>query len=167
VRLTEGAAGLQRGWESIEEIVGAVLGRVRRRDPARRIKSHVPGDLPLVRADPVLLAQLLDNLLDNALKYSDGPIDLDVRAVAHESLCVEVKDRGPGLDAAQLDALCEPFVRGESAGSQHGLGLGLTVCRAIAAAHGGTLGLRRRAGGGSSWRFSLPLEPMPPLEAAA
>jgi two-component system, OmpR family, sensor histidine kinase KdpD len=167
VRLSGGAVELQRGWESMEEIVGAVLARVRGRDPARRIQSHVPSELPLIRADPVLLAQLLDNLLDNALKYSDGAIELAVHETPAGSLCVEVKDRGPGLDEAQLDALCEPFARGAAAGSQRGLGLGLAVCRVIVAAHGGTLSLRRRRGGGSNWCFSLPLEPAPPMDAVA
>ena len=78
VRLASPAQGLRRDWESMEEIVGAVLARVRERDPARRIKSSVPKDLPLVKADPVLLAQLIANLLDNALKYSQGTIDLTV-----------------------------------------------------------------------------------------
>ena len=167
VRLTEGPVELQRSWESIEEIVGAVLARVRARDPARRIRSHVPAGLPLVRADPVLLAQLLDNLLDNALKYSEGTVELEAGQGPGERLWVAVKDRGPGLDAAQLDELCQPFVRGATAGAQRGLGLGLAVCRAIADAHGATLGLRRRRGGGTSCCLALPLEPAPPVQAAA
>ncbi len=66
VRLTSPAQTLRRDWESLEEIIGAVLARVRQRDPGRRIKSRVPEALPLVKADPVLLAQLIGNLLDNA-----------------------------------------------------------------------------------------------------
>jgi two-component system sensor histidine kinase KdpD len=164
LRLADGGVAVQRGWESIEEIVGAVLARVRARDPARRIRSRVPGELPLVRADPVLLAQALDNLLDNALKYSEGAVELTVHAGPGDVLCVEVKDRGPGLDPAQLETLCEPFVRGASAGSAHGLGLGLALCRAVAAAHGARLSLRRRGGGGTCWCLALPLEPAPALQ---
>ena len=66
------AGELRLDWESVEEIVGAVLARVRQRDVARRIQSRVPAGLPLIKADPVLLAQLLENLLDNALKYSEN-----------------------------------------------------------------------------------------------
>ncbi|HSN33382.1 MAG TPA: DUF4118 domain-containing protein [Ideonella sp.] len=166
VRLADRGTPLQRGWESIEEVVGAVLARVRDRDPARRIRSHIPSGLPLVRADAVLLAQALGNLLDNALEYSDGPIELAAEAAAGgETLRVEVKDRGPGVDPGQLDALCEPFVRGDAV-SGRGLGLGLAVCRAIADAHGGALSVRRRPGGGSAWRLSLPLEPAPSLGGA-
>ena len=70
VHLTNAQQYIRRDWESMEEIVGAVLARIRQRDPSRRIKSSVPPGLPLIRADSVLLAQLLANLLDNALKYS-------------------------------------------------------------------------------------------------
>ena len=151
---------LHRDWESIEEIVGAVLARVRQRDPARRIHSSVPAALPLVRADPVLLAQLLENLLDNALKYSDAAIDLAVDLAGNEvRMCV--KDRGPGVAPADEARIFEPYRRNDRSG-QRGAGLGLALCKAIAAAHGGSLTLKHRAAGGSSFRLSLPVEPQQP-----
>lgn len=170
VRLSSSEQALRRDWESIEEIVGAVLARVRQRDPQRRIKSRVASGLPLVRADPVLLAQMLGNLLDNALKYSDGSIDLTVGALGMEGgagasvnsqeLEIAVKDRGPGVAEADQETIFEPYARGEQSGHR-GAGLGLAVCRAIAAAHGGRLTLRRRSGGGSCFTASLPIEAQP------
>lgn len=172
VRLSSSEQALRRDWESIEEIVGAVLARVRQRDPQRRIKSRVASGLPLVRADPVLLAQMLGNLLDNALKYSDGTIDLTVGVVSEaggagaganansQELEIAVKDRGPGVAEADQEAIFEPYARGEQSGHR-GAGLGLAVCRAIAAAHGGRLTLRRRSGGGSCFTASLPIEAQP------
>lgn len=159
VRLSSSAQALRRDWESVEEIVGAVLARVRQRDPARRIKSSVAPGLPLLKADPVLLAQMLGNLLDNALKYSDGPINLTVRA-DQAALLIEVKDRGPGVADADQEAIFEPYARGEQSGHR-GAGLGLAVCRAVAQAHGGQLTLRRRAGGGSCFRASFPIDAQP------
>ncbi len=158
VRLGNSAQALQRDWEAMEEIVGAVLARVRQRDPGRRIKLQMQEGLPLVRADPVLLAQLLDNLLDNALKYSDGTIDLSVNlnATAAE-LVLSVKDRGPGIPDADQAAIFEPYARGDRSGAR-GAGLGLAVCRAIAQAHGGQLAFRSRKGGGSTFSLSLPVE---------
>jgi two-component system sensor histidine kinase KdpD len=153
VRLANSAQELQRDWESMEEIVGAVLARVRRRDPARRIKSSVQKGLPLIKGDPVLLAQLLENLLDNALKYSSEAIDLTV-SVAGEQLMVSVKDRGAGIPVEKTSSIFEPYSRSDQSG-QHGSGLGLAVCRAVAQAHGGTLALRQRRGGGSSFSLSL------------
>ncbi len=159
VRLSSSAQELRRDWESMEEIVGAVLARVRQRDPGRRIRSRVPEGLPLVKADPVLLAQLLGNLLDNALKYSEGAIDLTVGVEGGE-LVVSVKDRGDGIPDAAQAGIFEPYVRGDQAGPR-GAGLGLAVCRAIAQAHGGRLTLRRRQGGGSCFSLALPIEPQP------
>jgi two-component system sensor histidine kinase KdpD len=162
VRLTSSAQELKRDWESMEEIVGAVLARVRQRDPERRIKSKVPEGLPLVKADPVLLAQLIGNLLDNALKYSDGAIDLTVNADGQE-LVVSVKDRGPGIPEAEQQAIFEPYARGDQSG-QRGAGLGLALCRAIAEAHGGRLTLRPRAGGGSNFVLTLPVDAQQPIQ---
>jgi two-component system sensor histidine kinase KdpD len=160
VRLAHASQQLNRDWESMEEIVGAVLARVRQRDPARRIKSRVPAGLPLIKADPVLLAQLLGNLLDNALNYSTESIDLTATATDRE-LLVCVNDRGPGIPEAQHQAIFEPYFRNDQSG-QRGAGLGLAVCRAIATAHGGSLTLRRRTGGGSSFTLALPVEPQQP-----
>jgi two-component system sensor histidine kinase KdpD len=160
VRLTNASQVLNQDWESMEEIVGAVLARVRQRDPARRIKSKVPENLPLIKVDPVLLAQLIGNLLDNALKYSSDAIDLSVSATENE-LQVAVKDRGPGIPQEQVQNLFEPFSHNDHSG-QRGAGLGLAVCRAIAVAHGGGLTYRRRAGGGSTFALALPLDRQPP-----
>ena len=159
LRLAQPGQVLQLGWESLEEIVGAVLGRVRQHDPARRIRSRVPDGLPLVRADAVLLSQLLANLLDNALKYSEGEVELTV--ASHDArLEVCVKDRGPGIPEAEREAIFQPYVRGDRSG-RRGTGLGLAVCRAIAQAHGAQLLLRPRAGGGSSFCLLLPIETQP------
>jgi two-component system, OmpR family, sensor histidine kinase KdpD len=168
VRLSGHALQLQCGWESMEEIVGAVLARVRQRDPTRRIKSRVPRELPLVKVDPVLIAQLLANLLDNALKYSDDVVDLSVQLDGGR-VTTTVKDRGPGIAAADMERLFEPFVRGrhERESGHRGAGLGLAVCRAIAQAHGGTLAVRRRSGGGSSFCLALPVEAEQPAGAKA
>jgi two-component system, OmpR family, sensor histidine kinase KdpD len=160
VRLGSGG-NIERDWQSMEEIVGAVLARVRQRDPGRRIKSHVPPQLPLIQADPVLLTQLLDNLLDNALKYSADAVDLTVTPAGGE-LHVCVEDRGPGVAPGSEQAIFEPYRRSDRSG-QRGAGLGLAVCRAIAHAHGGSLALRPREGGGASFVVSLPVSVQQPV----
>lgn len=165
VRLSSATQDITMDWESVEEIVGAVLARLRQRDPARRIKSRVPEGLPLIKADPVLMTQLLGNLLDNALQYSSDAIDLVV-SLADNRLLVSVKDRGPGIPDDQQLAIFEPYSRNDHSG-QRGAGLGLAVCRAIANAHGGTLSVRRRAGGGSSFTLSLPVDAHQPLPELA
>jgi two-component system sensor histidine kinase KdpD len=161
VRLTNASQALHRDWESMEEIVGAVLARVRKGDPARRVSSKIPEHLPLIKADPVLLAQLMVNLLDNALKYSAGPVDLTVGTDGGD-MRVSVKDRGPGIPTEDFQTIFEPYARNDLSG-QRGAGLGLALCRAIAQAHGGSLTLRRRSGGGNSFTLAMPIDEQVPL----
>lgn len=165
VQLTNTLQPLQRDWEAMEEIVGSVLARVRARDPGRRIQSRVPEGLPLIRANAVLLAQLVGNLLDNALKYSSGAIDLVVSAEGG-NMQVAVKDRGEAIALERQQAIFEPYARNDQSG-QRGAGLGLALCRAIAQAHGGSLTVRRRNGGGNSFTFSMPVDPQQPVGDAA
>ncbi len=164
MRLSGDGVQIQRDWESVEEVVGTVLGRVRQRDWSRRIKAHVPADLPLIKADPTLLAQLLDNLLDNALKHGEGVVDLRV-SVIDGRMAIEVKDRGPGVDPAVLAQFGQSFVRGAAARSRRGSGLGLAVCNAIVRAHGGEFTARRRQGGGSCFSVLFPID-MPQPQGA-
>jgi two-component system sensor histidine kinase KdpD len=159
VQLTSAQQLLRRDWESLEEIVGTVLARVRQRDLHRRITAHVPAGLPLIKADPVLLAQLITNLLDNALKYSDGEVELGV-SLSAQTMLISVKDRGPGIEDKEVDLIFEPYRRGDQSGSR-GAGLGLALCRAIALAHDGRLTVHRRRGGGSCFQASLPLNDLP------
>jgi two-component system sensor histidine kinase KdpD len=165
-RLSGSEPVLRADWESVEEIVGSVLARVRRRDPDRRVKAEVPGGLPLVRADAVLLAQLLENVIDNALKYSDGPVLLSVHAEPDE-VHVQVLDRGPGIPDEDLPRVFDMFYRGCSVSSVRGAGLGLAVGRSIANAHGGTLTAHPRAGGGTCFRLALPAPAAPSVASEA
>lgn len=160
-RLDTPGLALRLDWESAEELIGAVLRRVHQRDPTRRVKSRVEPGLPLLRCDAVLLVQLLDNLLDNALKYSDpaAPVELLARRVGDE-LLLAVRDRGPGVPLAQREHIFEVFQRG-TGHAPRGAGVGLAVCRAIARAHGGRLTLRQRGHGGSSFECWLPIVEAP------
>lgn len=160
VQLANSSQPLRRDWESMEEIVGSVLTRLRRLDPERRIRSKVPAGLPLIKADPVLLAQLIGNLLDNALKYSGDAIDLVVSS-AGAAMQVSVKDRGAAIPEEDYENIFQPYSRSDQSG-QRGAGLGLALCRAIAGAHGGTLALRRRAGGGNCFTLTLPVDAQQP-----
>jgi two-component system sensor histidine kinase KdpD len=165
VRLEAGNIALRLDWESLEELVGAVLARVRQRDPQRRIRARLEPSLPLIRVDAPLFIQLLENLLDNALKYSPadaGPVDLVVR-VAEDTLLLAVKDRGPGVPVADRTRIFDMFQRGQGRSACRGSGLGLAVCRAIAQAHGGSLSVRMRGHGGSSFELRLPLQHAPDM----
>lgn len=160
-RLGAGALAIRRDWESAEEIVGTVLRRTRQRDPGRRLRTRVQPDLPLLHVDALLMVQLLDNLVDNALKHGGdaGPVDVVARRSGDE-IVIAVRDRGPGVPLAQREHIFEAFQRGPSA-APRGAGVGLAVCRAIARAHGGELRLRTRSHGGSSFELVLPVQDQP------
>ena len=164
VRLASSPIAPQLEWQSIEEIAGSVVGRLRGGACGARIEVRLEQTLPLVRGDATLLAQLLTNLLDNACKYSEGPIEIEA-CREKDTVSVSVKDRGPGIPPDAEARLFEPFFSGEAKIAGHGAGLGVALCKAIAAAHGGTLAYARRQDGGSCFTLALPLEPQP--EAAA
>ena len=157
-----GAVGedLPRDWESVEEMVGTVLRRVRQRDPGRRTRARVEPALPLLRCNAVLMVQALDNLVDNALKHGGGdtPVELLARRIG-EQLLIAVRDRGPGVPPAQRERIFDSFRQGE--GADRGAGVGLALCRAVAQAHGGELRLRPRSHGGASFELWLPIEAAP------
>ena len=161
-RLDAPGVVLRTDWESAEEIVGAALRRARSRDPEARVKARLEPDLPLLRCDAVLMAQLLDNLIDNALKYGgDGAVELRAKREG-EWLNLAVRDRGPGVTPAWRERIFEVFQRGATVATQaRGAGIGLAACRAIAQAHGGTMRLRARSHGGASFECLLPLTKVP------
>jgi two-component system, OmpR family, sensor histidine kinase KdpD len=155
-RLESGALRLSRDWQSIEELVGAALARLERSRKGRTIEVRVPPDLPLVPVDGVLLQQVLVNLLDNALKYTEPETPIRVTAsVSDRTVTVEVADEGPGLPPDAEERVFEKFYRGTS--GQRGFGLGLPICRAILTAHGGTIRAEKRSPRGVAFRFTLPL----------
>ncbi|MBV9891423.1 MAG: response regulator [Rhizobacter sp.] len=116
VRLAAGGEAMRFEWQSIEEIVGSVVARLRARPGGERIGVRLAPGLPLVRGDATLLGQLVGNLLDNALKFSEGPVRL-VACRASERLLVSVKDRGGGIRDRDAARVFEPFFRGGQAGA--------------------------------------------------
>jgi two-component system sensor histidine kinase KdpD len=175
-RLGAPGVALRCDWESAEEIVGALLARVRRRSEGKRVHARLEPGLPLLWCDALLLSQLLDNLVDNALKYSppDTPVELLVRRVKQgeaDAVLLAVRDRGTGVAPAWRERIFQVFQRGQDmpgslAHPGTGSGVGLAVCKAIAEAHGGTLALRGRTRGGSSFECTLPLREAPALREA-
>jgi two-component system sensor histidine kinase KdpD len=162
-RLSSGPLALRRDWQSIEEIVGSVVGRHRRRGSGRRLSIHLTHGLPLVRADAVLLSQVLSNLIDNAVRHApgDSPIEIEARG-KDDTVEVAVKDRGPGLGDGDPARFFESFVRGRAETDSGGVGLGLAIAKAVIDAHGGRIWARNRPGGGAEFRFTLPAAAVEP-----
>jgi signal transduction histidine kinase len=119
-----------------------------------------PGPVPLLRADPDRLLQVLLNLLSNAAKFmpdSAGRADLRLRLNA-DTLTVEVQDNGPGIPPEQQTLVFEKFRQGGDASHRpQGTGLGLPISRRIVEHFGGRLWLRSEPGQGACFGFDLPL----------
>ncbi len=165
-RLQTGRVTLRADWQSVEELVGAALHDLDQEALDRHpLHVDIPDDLPLVRGDAGLLQRVLLNLFDNALKYTPDGTPLGVRARAEgETLRVTVWDRGPGLPAGKEASVFEKFARGCDESSIPGVGLGLSICRAIVEAHGGRISAANSPGGGAEFAFTLPLSAPPQTE---
>lgn len=118
--------------------------------------------LPMLATDPDCLRQLLDNLLGNAVKFTDvGGVELRLQLDAptkNASLLVEVIDSGIGIAPAQMSALFEPFRQADAGRQRGGSGLGLSICRTLAEAMGGTLDVHSVHGRGSRFILRLPVQ---------
>ncbi|MBF0465769.1 MAG: sensor histidine kinase KdpD [Nitrospirae bacterium] len=164
-RIEAGAITVKKQWQPIEEIIGAALNRMAEKLGNRPVEITLPEDLPMVFFDPLLIEQVLMNLLDNAIKYtpSETPIELSAM-IKDDSVVVQVRDRGPGLIAGEEQRIFDKFVRSTSKGG--GIGLGLTICRAIINAHGGKISAQNRPGGGAEFSFTLPVINQPDMTQA-
>jgi two-component system sensor histidine kinase KdpD len=165
-RLESGAVELARQWTPLEEIVGSVLSRLTPMLADHPVSVALPADLPLINVDPVLIEQVFANLLENAVKYTPPgtPIEISARKLAAR-IAVEVADSGPGIPPGEEAKLFDKFYRLQREAAQSGVGLGLAICKAIIAAHGGTISAANRATGGAIFRFELPAGEPPTVEA--
>jgi signal transduction histidine kinase len=116
------------------------------------------GDL-VVRADPVRVQQVLGNLLNNAMKFTPagGRVTIHARAEKGQAL-LQVSDSGPGIAADRIPHLFEQFWQGKG-GDRRGVGLGLAIAKGIVEAHGGRIWVDSAPGKGSTFSFTLPVEP--------
>jgi len=131
-----------------------------RKYPERHYTTEVEAGLPQVNADLIRLERVLDNLMDNAVKYSPGGGDIRITVRRDsDSLVFGVHDQGIGITAADQAKLFQPFQRLETSmeASLKGVGLGLVVCRRLVEAHGGRIWVESEPGRGSSFFFTLPL----------
>ncbi len=121
------------------------------------IHSNVHGPLPVLRGDRTRLRQVLGNLIENAVKWSDAgePVDVEVYAL-NGRVVVAVRDSGPGIARDEQTVIFEKFGRAKGGTGRAGTGLGLFIARSIAEAHGGSVDVRSVPGEGATFTLMLP-----------
>lgn len=121
------------------------------------------GTLPAVLADPVLLRQVVDNLVGNAIKYTPpgrAPrIDITARAGQGGAVRIQIADRGIGIPDGEHAAVFGSFHRASNGAAHPGTGLGLAICRRIVERHGGHIEAAPNPGGGTVFTFTIPAVP--------
>jgi two-component system sensor histidine kinase KdpD len=166
-RIQSGQIRLNLQWQPFEEVVGSALRASRAALAAHDVQVALKPDIPLLRFDATLIERVLCNLLENAAKYTPAASRITIAAAAgNDFLMVEVRDNGPGIPSGSEDAIFEKFTRGERESPKPGVGLGLSICRALVQAHGGTIRAGAAPEGGAAFIFTLPLGTPPELPAA-
>jgi signal transduction histidine kinase len=163
--LAHGTAGqLPMRYETVEphQIVEAAISRQASRNPTRAIANEVEADLPAITVDPMLVRRVLDNLLENAHKYTSDP-SATTRVTARRTgdhVVFEVIDRGIGISDDDLPRVFTAFFRADRSRSREtgGVGLGLTLAKRIVEAHGGRIEALSKRDRGTTMRVSLPLD---------
>ncbi|MGH2463114.1 MAG: sensor histidine kinase [Candidatus Limnocylindria bacterium] len=157
-RIQAGMLVPDRSWYEPALLVQETLDRLRPVTARHRVKVVLPTDeLPPVLLDYSEMDQVLTNLIENAVKYSPAESEIVVSArLADSQLEVTVDDAGPGVAAAALPHLFEPFYRAGEAQRGGGSGLGLAVARGLVEAHGGRIGAENRPEGGARFWFAIP-----------
>jgi PAS domain S-box-containing protein len=157
------AGGLKMEPEELDlgEVTRSVVRRFRARSSSPEVSVRLPSRFPLVMADRERIEEVLMNLLDNAVKYSgrEGHARVDVRGqVTDDEVIISVRDEGEGIPLREQARIFDRFARLENTADRRtqGAGLGLYICRAIVAAHGGRIWLRSELGRGSTFSFSIP-----------
>jgi two-component system sensor histidine kinase KdpD len=157
-RLETGVDPLRREPEAIEELFEVALREVEDIRQDREVRVELAADLPLISMDALLMEQVIVNLLENALRYAPGDSPIELRAaMGNREALIEVADRGPGIPEGERERVFQRFHRLDRGGvNTQGIGLGLTICRAVVSAHGGRIWVEGREGGGALFRIALP-----------
>ncbi|TVR29722.1 MAG: sensor histidine kinase KdpD [Spirochaetaceae bacterium] len=160
-RIESDSPGITFQRETVDDLVGSVLARMRRRLEPFNVTPSLPESVVSVPMDAGLIEQVLMNLLDNACRHSSSGAEIRLDVVAEpDAVSFAVTDSGPGFAPQDLQHLFKKFYTGRhrDADSARGVGLGLAICRAIVDAHGGSIEASNADAGGARVCFRLPLQ---------
>jgi len=152
-------------WQAVQLLdtvnKAIVMFQAQAKEQNLELVTELPAELPVVRGDPDMLAQVLINLVDNAIKFTPAGGRITVRAGANEeNVRIDVEDTGIGIPPENIPRIFERFYRVEKSRSRElgGIGLGLAIVKHIIRAHGGKTGVESIVGKGSKFSFTLPID---------
>lgn len=157
-RIEPGRTRIRRRILEVSDFVHSTLSRMKSVLDSHSVEVRIPPHLVQLSADPELAGIALRQLLANAAKYSSPTSKITISVEkSDETITITVLDEGPGIPPNELNAIFERFYRGNRAhDSVPGTGMGLSIARDIANAHGGSLKAENRLGGGARFSLSLP-----------
>jgi len=162
-QIDAGTVRLDRAPLHVGELVDRVLAQFKTRIEGREVRVRVSSALPAVMADADLMALVLRQLLDNALKYSPPGSPIEITGEQKDGRVVlRIHDQGPGIPLRERERIFEKFYRWQATSSHiPGTGLGLYIAREITRAHGGDVWVEGEPGSGSEFCIALPARPEP------
>jgi len=160
-RMDSGLFKLKLQPINLNELLTAAMNEAKLRSPKFMFKKKIDKQLPRVTGDPQRLRQVIDNLIDNAVKYSKEGTVITLRTeVRPEEVLVSISDQGMGIPATELTKIFDRFYRIEERLQKDpgGLGLGLSLCKSLVEAHCGKIWVESEIGKGSTFYFTIPLK---------
>lgn len=156
-RLEAGRLHLRRQIVQMSEVAARVVERIQPQAAQHRLVSRFPEGFPQVDADPDKVEQVLTNLVENAVKYTERGIVTVAGVAEHRQVRVSVSDEGEGIPREHRLQVFGKFFRHEKrSGNPSGTGLGLYICKGLVEAHGGRIWVDEAPGGGAVFSFTLP-----------
>lgn len=160
-RIQEGRLEIQKKKEVVDDLISSAVTLVSKRLGDHQLKTSTPHDIVLLPVDARLFTQVLVNLIDNAIRHSGKDTTITVSAKVNGSFLVfKVSDNGIGVPQERLDQIFDNFFTTayENGDKQRGVGLGLTICKAIVEAHGGRITAFNNDKGGATFQIDMPME---------
>ena len=160
-KVRDGVMPLNKQEEMLEEVAGDALLTIRRRFPAYHISLELSEDILYLPMEPMLIKQVMVNLLENAIRHSGDHDHIRLHLFRQDDWAVvEVRDRGKGISPEVRQAVQSgrPLSARLSDDSSRGMGIGLSVCQSIIKAHNGFFAAGNDPEGGAVFRFGLPME---------
>lgn len=161
-RLEAGVVTLKHEWNAVEEVVSDVAAEMWQLHGQARVTLNIPPDLPLIHFDYTLLRQALFNIVENAVRHEPADRQVQIEAgFADDHVFLHVINHGQTIELTQKQMIMEPFYHARTGG----IGLGLAIAKSVIDLHQGSLQVDDTAGGGATFRITLPRQGQPNVDS--